>query len=200
MSIFSWNCQGVANPKFISTLKSFLHEFKPHVVILVEPRISGAQAEYAIKKIGYPYSHRVDALGFSGGIWLLWSSHVNVTIAQSHHQFIHAEIKWVKHGKSTFLTAVYGSPSPSTRERLWYDLSGLMSNTSGNWLLAGDFNAVLTSQERRGGRSSQCKGNKSFISFVESHSLVDLGFSGPQFTWRRGTLFARLDRALASMQ
>ncbi|KAF7811130.1 putative ribonuclease H protein At1g65750 family [Senna tora] len=34
---------------------------------------------------------------------------------------------------------------------------------------------------------------------VDANSLVDLGFSGPGFTWERGGVAARLDRALANM-
>ena len=187
MSIFIWNCQGAANPKFIATLRSFLQNLKPLMVVLVEPRISGVRADKAIKKIGLPHSHRVEANGFSGGIWLLWENCVDLTIIQSHHQFIHAGISWPLVGLNTQFTAIYGSPTPSLRERLWTDLKGIRTNSSGSWFLAGDFNAVLFSDERKGGRSSLRSGNKSFVNFVAEHSLIDLGFSGPKYTWRRGT-------------
>lgn len=32
--------------------------------------------------------------------------------------------------------------------------------------------------------------------FCSQNCLKDLGFHGPRFTWNRGTLFERLDRAL----
>lgn len=144
MSIFVWNCQGAAAPKFHSVLKSFLKGFRPHIVILVEPRISGSQAEKVIKKTGYPHSHRVEACGFSGGIWLLWSLDVELEVLVNNYQFIHASAKWPNLNKSTLITAIYGSPCPKWREDLWKELSGLSISTQSSWLMSGDFNATLT--------------------------------------------------------
>ncbi|KAK5770907.1 hypothetical protein PVK06_047064 [Gossypium arboreum] len=45
-----------------------------------EPRVSGRKADEVIAKIGFQYSHRVEARGFSGGIWLGWNSSVNLEI------------------------------------------------------------------------------------------------------------------------
>lgn len=198
MSLFIWNTQGAAALKFMSILKSFIQEHKPQVLVLVEPKISGVQADRIISKIGYQRSHRIEATGFSGGIWLLWSENIELEILYSHHQFIHTLVKWPEVGKYTHFTAVYGSPTPSTKEHLWNDLSMLASNTSNAWFVAGDFNATLSSNERQGGIASHHKGNRSFINFVNRCHLLDLGFSGPKFTWRRGTLLARLDRALSN--
>lgn len=198
MSMLVWNCQGAASLKFFGVLKSFLRNHRPQVLVLVEPRISGAQADKVIKKIKYPRSHRVDAQGFSGGIWLLWTDAVVVDILYSHTQFIHALIHWPDQGDHLTFSAVYGSPNPSTREHLWTSLKALALTITTPWVLSGDFNATLLPSERQGGSVRRSLGCKSFIDFVTTHQLVDLGFSGPKFTWRRGTQFARLDRALAN--
>lgn len=60
-----------------------------------------------------------------------------------------------------------------------------------------DFNAYLSSGEKRGGRSVS-SGRKMFQSFIQVDGLKDLGFKGPQFTWRRGTTFERLDTAIGN--
>ncbi|KAI9093163.1 hypothetical protein K1719_027177 [Acacia pycnantha] len=41
------------------------------IFVLLEPRISEAKADYVIKKLGFHNSQRVEATGFSGGIWIL---------------------------------------------------------------------------------------------------------------------------------
>lgn len=68
--ILMWNCQGVGNPKFHIFLKEYLRDFDPDVVVLVETRISGIKAEKVIRNIGWLKSHRVEARGFSGRIWI----------------------------------------------------------------------------------------------------------------------------------
>lgn len=66
-----WNCQGVAKVGFKHVLKSFVKIYKPILVALLEPRITGMKAEKVIKSLGFKYSHRVEVVGFSGGIWLM---------------------------------------------------------------------------------------------------------------------------------
>ncbi|KAA3487080.1 reverse transcriptase [Gossypium australe] len=42
---------------------------KPGIASLLEPRISGVKLDAVIAKLGFQYSHRVEAVGFSDGIW-----------------------------------------------------------------------------------------------------------------------------------
>lgn len=62
------------------------------------------------------------------------------------------------------------------------------------WMVIGDFNAILSSDEKNGGLSigKRCP---YFCDFVDSSNLHDLDFRGPPFTWHKGHLFERLDRA-----
>ena len=43
----------------------------------------------SLKKSGFDNSHRVEAVGFSGGIWLLWQNVIEVEVLINHWQFIH---------------------------------------------------------------------------------------------------------------
>ncbi|KAI9077148.1 hypothetical protein K1719_040970 [Acacia pycnantha] len=92
----------------------------------------------------------------------------------------------------------YFSPQLQFRKFLWHDLDHLASNISSPWLLAGDFNAILHQDERRGGSVHRARGCSFFNKFLHSNGLVDLEFSGPRFTWRRGSLLMRLDRAVCN--
>ncbi|XP_028784590.1 uncharacterized protein LOC114740585 [Neltuma alba] len=66
-------------------------------------------------------------------------------------------------------------------------------------MLAGDFNAILSSNERNSNSIGRTRGCPLFQSFTQTNSLVDLGYIGPHFTWRRGLYLARLDRALSNI-
>ncbi|KAE8722453.1 hypothetical protein F3Y22_tig00013960pilonHSYRG00081 [Hibiscus syriacus] len=59
----------------------------------------------------------------------------------------------------------------------------------------GDFNAILRSEERKGGVVGRVGISKGF-GLVDSCALLDIGFHGPPFTWCRGKLQQRLDRCL----
>ncbi|KAA3473188.1 Endonuclease/exonuclease/phosphatase [Gossypium australe] len=46
----------------------------------METQISGLKADRVIKIIGLPYWHRVEAVGYSGGIWVLWKDNIRVEV------------------------------------------------------------------------------------------------------------------------
>ncbi|XP_020238991.1 uncharacterized protein LOC109818021 [Cajanus cajan] len=84
---------------------------------------------------------------------------------------------------------------------LWGDLCRLAISIDGPWHLMGDFNAVLRQHERSGGSSNACiRGDNAFKDFVNRCQLMDIGYNGSPFTWRRGSVFERLDRSLASYE
>jgi exonuclease III len=82
-----------------------------------------------------------------------------------------------------------------------------MSKTSfggGAWCVIGDFNAVLSREERRGVASlsshSPTLEMVEFEGFINKLELVDLAVLGRKFTWfhSNGTTMSRIDRALVS--
>jgi hypothetical protein len=84
-------------------------------------------------------------------------------------------------------------------------LAEIGTDYSSPWLCIGDFNRILDQSEKSGGRPFTCSSNDLFRSFLNSHGLVDLSFSGSPFTWlnhRQGRhlIRERLDRSVASTQ
>lgn len=49
------------------------------------------------------------------------------------------------------------------------------------WLLAGDFNDMLSINDKIGG-ASLCR-LKGFKRWVDNHGMIDLDFTGPKYTW-----------------
>ncbi|KAK8657943.1 hypothetical protein V6N13_036160 [Hibiscus sabdariffa] len=118
LKIFYWNVQGCSHPKFCSTARQYLRDTKPDLVVFVEQRISGIKADRIIASLGFPNSHRVKALGFSGGIWLAWFNSVKIKIELNHFQFIHCRITTVRDGSPTLVMVIYASPNAIKRKAL----------------------------------------------------------------------------------
>ncbi|KAA3487439.1 reverse transcriptase [Gossypium australe] len=172
-------------------------EYHPDMVCLLEPRVSGKKANCIIGQLGFNFSHRVEAVGFLGGIWVGWKESVRIQIIQNHPQFILLLVNDCVSNNSFFITFVYGNPNRSKRKILWEGLKAAMPPQSTPWILIGDFNAILDPEDKR----SPCtlgKICKLFGNFVDSYGLQDSGYSGPKFTWQRGGTSVRLDRALAN--
>lgn len=62
----------------------------------------------------------------------------------------------------------------------------LALSTYDPWLLAGDFNAYTSLEEKKGGDHPNFSLYNSFNRCICECGLIDLRFSGPQYTYRRG--------------
>ncbi|CAN1183102.1 hypothetical protein LINPERHAP2_LOCUS36348 [Linum perenne] len=96
------------------------------------------------------------------------------------------------------ITAVYGRPAASVYFDLWEDLRRIAANQTQPWAMIGDFNSMLSSQDKRGGAPFCWQSNLSFVDCCRECDLEDLGFVGPPFTWFRGLLKERLDRGVVN--
>ncbi|KAK4286586.1 hypothetical protein QN277_003122 [Acacia crassicarpa] len=103
------------------------------------------------------------------------------------------------------LTCVYALPHSGLRMTLWDKLKLLAGRINLPWAVWGDFNDILTPNERIGGAGVSHGRINWFQNRTQECNLVDLGASGPKFTWKgpriRGfsRLFERLDRVFANL-
>ncbi|KAK8670959.1 hypothetical protein V6N13_037571 [Hibiscus sabdariffa] len=163
----------------------------------MEPRISGHKAESVISSLGFLNSHRVEAIGFFGGIWIAWYDIVKVDILWNHFQFIHYRVTAKDDGCSIFTTTIYACPNAMQCKLLWHHLRMLAESIQSLWILFGDFNATLSPSECLGCASTS-KPSKAFQDLIFDHGLRDTGYQGPNFTWSRGNASVRLDRFICN--
>ncbi|KAF7821806.1 reverse transcriptase [Senna tora] len=94
MKILAWNVRGAANPEFRRVFRDMMPTYQPDMVLLTETRISGEHAENIIASLGFDNTFKVDAMGFAGGIWILWNPRaINVDILSFSFQEIQCLIK-----------------------------------------------------------------------------------------------------------
>ncbi|KAJ8420570.1 hypothetical protein Cgig2_025917 [Carnegiea gigantea] len=90
--------------------------------------------------------------------------------------------------RSWFFTAIYASLHEHLREYLWTQLHHFAQANREPWLLACDFNKTISLAERNHGGQDMERRCLKFRYWVENNGLIDLGFSGPNFTWSRGIM------------
>ncbi|KAL4333466.1 hypothetical protein GQ457_07G012960 [Hibiscus cannabinus] len=186
------------DPGFKRSFKLLMRKQKPDIVVIMEPRISGSEADKFIHRSRFEFSYRVEARGFSGGIWLLWRDTISVQVLAVSNQYIHALCSLGGGGGSFFGTFVYASPDALRRRSLWEHLITLDPGIDNPWVVGGDLNVIRSASERFGGSNRRSGICSYFNDFLLNSGLIDMGFSGPRFTWRRGNLFQRLDRCLCN--
>ncbi|KAL4347003.1 hypothetical protein GQ457_17G006580 [Hibiscus cannabinus] len=198
VNVIFWNAQGVLGIDFQNYFRLLLRTHRPDIFAIMEPRVSGDLADKFIRRSGFEFSYRVEANGFCGGIWILWKPSVSLDVLAVDSQFIHGAC--LVHGtrKSFFITFVYASPNAYRRSFVWDRIRVLEPGLDLPWILGGDFNVIGSVNERQGGSVTRYEVCSRFCDFLFQSGLVDMGFSGPKFTWRRGSLSQRLDRCLCN--
>ena len=128
---------------------------------------------------------------------------MHVEIIKTHPQFIH--MKLGRKGETPWLlSVVYGSPHSSLRKFLWKDLRKGNLDLTYPRLIIGDFNSFTAAEEVSNPGKLDKRRCTGFLEWIHEHELIDMGFTGPRFTWSRGVdtktfKGARLDRALCNM-
>ncbi|KAK4275212.1 hypothetical protein QN277_018336 [Acacia crassicarpa] len=200
MNFLIWNSRGTGARSFPALVRDLKSHYHLDFLAIVETRCAKESSVRRARQLGFPNMELIDCVGYSGGIWCFWDQTiVSISVLERHHQYIHLQVNGTS-GCSWTLTVVYASPSCVPRRALWDNLSRLAQTVQGAWLLGGDFNGTLLHCERRSNASFRCSIDREFVRWVDSNGLRDIGFAGPEFTWKRGTSEARLDRILVNVQ
>lgn len=198
-----WNVQGAGNRNLVSALKEIVRQHRPTVIALVETHMGGGQSLNIASSLGYTGHTRVDAMVFSGGIWVYWKTElVMVDPIIKHEQHITMEIKRVC-AIPWYFSAVYASPDPTKRQDLWKELENFAKNHNLPWLIAGDFNDTRYPSERNSACIETQRRSHKFNEWIHDMDLIEVEFLGANHTWARGLTpetrkSARLDRALCN--
>ncbi|XP_059440565.1 uncharacterized protein LOC132173020 [Corylus avellana] len=141
--------------------------------------------------------------GFQGGLYLAWKHGVDIEPVRLDKHCISCLVYSEPVRCPWLFSGVYAPHTSQRRDVFWSVLSKLGNSFGGAWLLLGDFNSILSSSEKSGGRDFGSSSHGNFVDFVHSNALVDLGFVGNRFTWSncrvgRENIRERLDRGLAN--
>ncbi|KAL8151867.1 hypothetical protein V2J09_021675 [Rumex salicifolius] len=189
---------GTWSKGFRRACRYLLSKYKSDVLILLEPQVSGTKAQEVCDSLGFSDNVRIEATGAAGGIWVLWNaSSTDLQVVLENQNFIHVKVKCAR--TEVHFIFVYGPPTPARRSSFWRDVEAVINGISAPLFVGGDFNCILSMEERWGGSGGLSQDSPTFADLVDRLDLIDLGFSGSRFTWRRGpseapTVAKRLDR------
>ena len=131
-----------------------------------------------------------------------WKQEADVSIKSFSHHHIDTIIDEGKPNSWRF-TGFYGAPETHKRHESWSLLRLLHNQYSLPWCCMGDFNELLSYEEKQGGPIRSHRQMQDFRDAIDHYGFEDLGFNGPPFTWcnnRLGThtIWERLHRVLAT--
>ncbi|KAA3453657.1 reverse transcriptase [Gossypium australe] len=205
MKILSWNVRGLGQPRTVRRLKNKLRRIQPQILFLMETKVTSKRMESIRRKCGFLNGIDVAATGTRGGLSLGWKEGLNLMLKSFSNYHIDVEVEDEDEVDTWRFTGFYEVPVENERKESWKLLRALKRRNDKPWLITGDFNEILFSFEKKGGRTREERQMAAFRETLEHCELYDLGFSGQWCTWERGRLVdnnirERLDRGVANTE
>ncbi|XP_060190891.1 uncharacterized protein LOC132620221 [Lycium barbarum] len=163
-----------------------------------EPFLDESHLEkYIKKKSGFTNS----MVNRNSKIWCFWDESLDCTVNSNNNQQLTLKIKYLTTSITFWYTIVYAKTTTKKRKKLWCKLRQNMHKIDGPWVVLGDFNAILSPNEKKGGRPHKISQSMDFITCMDDCGLFDARYSGNTFTWSNGRkkgnrICKRLDRIL----
>ena len=151
LKLFSWNVRGANNPDKRNIIRNFIRSQRVELVCLQETKI---QEMYAanVRSLGVGRLAEwkvVEAEGTAGGILVFWDKRKpEVMEVELGHFSVTCIFKNTEDGFQWAFTGVYKPVERSKRELLWEELGSVKGLWEGPWCIGGDFNMVLSPNER----------------------------------------------------
>lgn len=154
------------------------------------------------RRMGYSQGYNVLPIGVVRGLSLWWHEIMEVRVEFATMNIIHSAIRESKNGAQSKASWVFENPYRAEKHEFGDWMNGVLKPTEEPWFCGGDLNEYLWDHENSGEREEIHSHPRFLHEFMSKMELIDLGFSGPMFTWRgtRNNMLVkkRLDRGMVN--
>ncbi|KAF8102830.1 hypothetical protein N665_0193s0013 [Sinapis alba] len=191
----------VGNPWTVQRLREIKRNIRPEIIFLSETKNPNETVLSKLEELEYDFHFLVSPTGHgAGGLTLLWNQSVNLEVLSSTSNLIDTVI--VYEGKKIYASFTYGDTNKPVRRAFWDHLITLNEARDEPWFVTGDFNDLISNDEKEGGPIRPESSFTDLRTFLTEGDLFDLQHSGDFLSWRgqRGDhlVRCRLDRATAN--
>ncbi|XP_026383956.1 uncharacterized protein LOC113279476 [Papaver somniferum] len=196
MRVIFWNINGVAKLEAGIKLRELVREYDPQILCIDKPKIP--YADIVIERLNLLGFKKMSVHNYTltsmGNLWILWSEDVDdPLVVNTSRQAITVSLNGV------FISFVHASYIQVNRRRLWNQLN--VNDHSVPWLVIWDFNCVLRTDEKKGGREPRTSCINKFSDWMDDNELFEDDALGATFIWANGQsgvrrIISKLDRAI----
>ncbi|XP_074300572.1 uncharacterized protein LOC141631849 [Silene latifolia] len=200
-----WNIRGMNNLNKKHEIRNFIFQNKVGLFGLLETKIKSKNGNNVGNTICQDWAICNNTSLHKGGrILLIWDPKVyEVDVFDVTIQCIHSKVVDKARKTVFWFTVVYGLNQLNERDDLWNSLRRYHGRVDGPWLVGGDFNSVMASDERIGGAPVTSAEIRPMVQTVQDYNLVDLSAQGAFYTWsnkheKEIRVYSRIDRVLVN--
>lgn len=171
-------------------------------MFLVETWLDEASLLELRNKMGFGDTFGVSRITRGGGLTLFWKKDVELSVENFSLNYIDAIINKGKENSWGF-TGFHGFLETQNHIESWNRLRWFQHKFSLPWISAGDFNEIIKTHEKIGGKPRPNGQMQDFRDVLDECGFIDMGFVGNKFTRYKNylngnTIWERLDRAVAT--
>ncbi|XP_073033909.1 uncharacterized protein [Primulina eburnea] len=185
MKIACWNIRGFHKPLKQKSVQTLFGSHKIDVFVILESKLD-EKTNMNLMRIrfgGMKVTHNF-LLNNKGCVLVFWNPQsVELDVIYCSAEVIHAWVNCVRTKKVFCASFVYAFNTIVQRRVLWEELQSISDTCSLPWILMGDFNNVLSQEEKKGGLA------------VKNYEILVVFF-----TWMSPTVCSKIDRRLAKKQ
>ncbi|KAK4731257.1 hypothetical protein R3W88_024245 [Solanum pinnatisectum] len=198
MNAICWNARSINTQGSLERLQSLKKIHHISIIAILEPFTDKNQINNYRIMLNMDHAISND----NGKIWLLWNNDITYTFKESNDQQITGEIKHEAFVEKFIFSVIYAKCRDQLRRPLWDRMLQISTNDV-PWCTIGDFNVIVSTEEKKGGVPYNMNKSMDFISVIEACGLIDMGYSGQHFTWcnqraEHARVWKRLDRAMVN--
>lgn len=150
MNVFSWNCRGSEGAATIPTLQLYLWCTGAKLAFISKTNCLKDIAEGKIGRLLLQNATIIPSKGRGGGLWLLWSDEISVSILESLCFLIVTKIKKYSLSEPWILLCVYGDNTDKANQYVWERMVHYIQNSGYSVCSFGYFNAIGDISEKMG--------------------------------------------------
>ncbi|XP_059284863.1 uncharacterized protein LOC132038161 [Lycium ferocissimum] len=195
-----WNIRSINTQQAFQRLVMLQRQYKCFIIALMETFQNCRHLQKYKRRLGMESA----IPNVNGKIWGFLDVVVQWEVLMDTEQQITLKLFHQDIGKEIIATFVYAKCDKVERLELWDNMYNLASTIELPWMVGGDFNVIISKDEKLGILPVTLVECEDFAFCVNSCGLFDIGFKGSPFTWWNGRaaedcIFKRLDRVLANL-
>ncbi|GFZ07108.1 hypothetical protein Acr_19g0000450 [Actinidia rufa] len=193
-----WNIRGMNKPLKQNGILEYTRKNKVDIMGILETKLKHQRTRDVVK---HNFRRWATWDNFqqqpNGKIMIIWKADkVDLQILECSEQVIHC-LAICKLTNSKFsISFVYAFNTIVGRRPLWDNLDRFNDTLTDPWLVLGDFNNVLKTEERSNGQQVTPYEIRDFQQCCNKLGLVDTVYSGALLTWTNNSTWCKLDRAM----
>ena len=178
----NWNCKGLGNAPAIRELRALVRNNQIDCLMLQETKVDTSVLCHILRPLGFVSIVHVSPMGTAGGLYIAWKENLDLEPLFMSKNAISCIVYDGTIRMPWLISIIYGPHRHASKIEFWESIGDIASRFTRPWLIIGDFNVVLHSNEGVGERLCDPMANVVF-NLLKDMGMIELYAADGVFSW-----------------